>query len=70
LPANPQCPQATISIHLAREYARYLGLGVSITVRRFSGFVAGAILGTVIGLVVGDSFRRRLTANAGSRAGA
>jgi membrane-associated phospholipid phosphatase len=41
---------------LAIAYALYIGLGVSMTIHWFSDFVAGAILGTVIGVVVGKSF--------------
>jgi hypothetical protein len=39
-------------------YAFYIGLGVSVTIHWFSEFVAGAIIGSVIGIVVGRSFRR------------
>lgn len=41
---------------LALAYAGYIGLGVSMTIHWLSDFVAGAILGTVIGVVVGKSF--------------
>jgi membrane-associated phospholipid phosphatase len=41
---------------LAVGYAFYIGLGVSMTIHWFSDFVAGAIIGTVIGVVVGRSF--------------
>src|SRR5882724_2287374 len=34
---------------LAMAYALYIGLGVSMTIHWFSDFVAGAIIGTVIG---------------------
>jgi len=37
-------------------YAFYLGLGVSMTIHWFSDFAAGAIIGSVIGVVVGKSF--------------
>jgi membrane-associated phospholipid phosphatase len=43
---------------LAIAYALYIGLGVSMTIHWFSDFAAGAILGTVIGVVVGKSFLR------------
>lgn len=46
-------------------YATYIGLGVSMTIHWFSDFLAGAILGTVIGVVVGKSF---LSANKNKRA--
>lgn len=53
-------------IHIfAWLYAFYIGLGVSVSVHWFSEFAAGAIFGTLIGAVVGKSFRRRLRANAG-----
>ncbi len=38
-------------------YALYVGAGVSITIHWFSDFAAGAIIGTVIGMVVGKSYR-------------
>ena len=44
---------------LALAYAGYIGLGVSMTIHWFSDFAAGAILGTVIGVVVGKSFLSR-----------
>ena len=42
--------------YAAIAYAFYVGLGVSVTIHWFSDFVAGAILGTVVGVVVGRSF--------------
>lgn len=42
---------------LALAYALYIGLGVSMTIHWFSDFAAGAILGCVIGRVVGKNFR-------------
>lgn len=44
--------------YLAIGYALYVGIGVSMTIHWLSDFVAGAILGTVIGVVVGESFLR------------
>ena len=41
---------------LAMVYAFYIGLGVSMTIHWFSDFAAGAILGCVIGTVVGKAF--------------
>ncbi|SRR6266568_3001488 len=38
-------------------YALYVGTGVSISIHWFSDFAAGAIIGTVIGVVVGTSFQ-------------
>jgi len=43
---------------LAIAYAFYIGLGVSMTIHWFSDFVAGALIGTVVGLVVGAGFSR------------
>ena len=40
----------------AIAYAFYIGIGVSITIHWFSDFVAGAIIGTLVGLTVGKSF--------------
>jgi membrane-associated phospholipid phosphatase len=40
----------------AIAYAFYIGLSVSMTIHWFSDFVAGAILGSVVGVVVGRSF--------------
>jgi hypothetical protein len=37
-------------------YAIYIGIGVSMTIHRFSDFVAGGVIGTIIGMVVGKSF--------------
>ena len=41
---------------LAILYALYVGVGVSMTIHWFSDFVAGALIGTVVGVVVGTSF--------------
>ena len=41
---------------LAVAYALYAGIGVSMTIHWFSDFVAGAIIGSVVGIVVGRSF--------------
>jgi membrane-associated phospholipid phosphatase len=49
---------------LALAYAAYIGLGVSMTIHWFSDFLAGAILGTVIGLVVGKSFSQPIKISA------
>ncbi len=47
--------------HSAIAYAFYIGLGVSMTIHWFSDFVAGALVGTAVGLVVGTSFSRKQT---------
>ena len=53
---------------LALAYAFYIGLGVSMTIHWFSDFVAGAILGSVIGVVVGKNFSIPPTSSTESRA--
>ncbi len=40
-------------------YALYVGLAVSVSIHWFSDFLAGALIGTSIGLAVGRSFRDR-----------
>jgi membrane-associated phospholipid phosphatase len=45
-------------------YALYVGVGVSMTIHWFSDFVAGAIIGVVIGTTVGSFFRGRLAGSA------
>jgi len=45
---------------VAIAYALYVGVGVSMTIHWFSDFVAGALFGTMVGLVVGRSFLRSL----------
>jgi membrane-associated phospholipid phosphatase len=40
----------------ALVYACYIGIGVSMTIHWFSDFVAGAIIGSIIGVTVGRSF--------------
>jgi membrane-associated phospholipid phosphatase len=44
--------------YLAIAYAFYIGLGVSTTIHWFSDFVAGALIGTAVGVVVGRSFQQ------------
>jgi len=41
-------------------YAFYIGISVSMTIHWFSDFVAGAIIGSVIGVTVGKSFTREI----------
>jgi len=50
-------PKNQIIRYCAIIYALYVGFGVSIGIHWFSDFVAGAIFGSVIGVVVGNSFR-------------
>jgi membrane-associated phospholipid phosphatase len=44
--------------YTAIAYACYIGVGVSATIHWFSDFVAGALIGTVVGMVVGTRFSR------------
>lgn len=45
--------------YLSLIYAFYVGIAISFTIHWLSEFVAGAIIGTIIGLVVARSFRTR-----------
>lgn len=49
---------------VALLYALYIGVGVSMTIHWFSDFVAGAIIGVVIGMTVGNVFKERLLGSA------
>jgi membrane-associated phospholipid phosphatase len=44
--------------YVAIAYAFYIGIGVSTTIHWFSDFVAGALIGAGVGMVVGISFSR------------
>ncbi len=44
---------------LAYTYAFYIGIGVSLRIHWLSEFVAGAIIGTVIGIAVGTQWRKK-----------
>lgn len=52
-------PENKIIRYGALIYAFYIGIGVSVNIHWFSDFVAGAILGTIIGIAVGKSFLDR-----------
>ena len=52
-------PHKRVLCIVALLYACYVGLGVSVGIHWFSEFVAGAIIGSVIGVVVGRSFLAR-----------
>ncbi len=41
---------------LALVYAFYVGIGVSVSIHWFSDFIAGALIGSLVGVVVGRSF--------------
>lgn len=47
---------------LALLYAFYIGFGISISIHWFSEFVAGALLGTVLGIAIGQGFVQRFKA--------
>lgn len=49
-------PENKLIRYASIAYAVYVGLGVSTTIHWFSDFMAGAILGTIIGITVGKSF--------------
>jgi membrane-associated phospholipid phosphatase len=51
--------------YTAIAYACYVGIGVSMTIHWLSDFLAGAIFGTVIGVVVGNGFPRSQTQPSG-----
>ncbi len=53
-------PKNKIIRYLAPLYALYIGFGVSIGIHWFSEFIAGAVFGTLIGLVVGKCFKQKL----------
>lgn len=55
-------PKQRVPHIIAIAYAGYIGVGVSITIHWFTDFLAGAIIGTLIGVVVGNGFRSRLGA--------
>lgn len=57
-------PGSKITRCFALLYALYIGVGVSMTIHWFSDFVAGALIGTAIGLTVGNSFAERLSEGA------
>ena len=45
---------------LAIAYAFYIGIGVSFSIHWFSEFIAGAIIGTVVGVTVGKWWKKKL----------
>ncbi len=50
-------PDSKMARFIALFYALYIGVGVSITAHWFSDFVAGSIIGTMIGVTAGNSFK-------------
>jgi len=53
-------PKNKLAGYAAMFYAFYVGVGVSISIHWFSEFVAGAIIGSLIGAVVGKSFKQAM----------
>ena len=49
-------PKNRLLVFLAALYALYIGFSVSVSIHWLSEFVAGAIIGSVTGTVVGRSF--------------
>lgn len=49
-------PRNTALRYAALLYAVYIGVGVSVSIHWFSDALAGAILGTIVGIVIGKSF--------------
>jgi membrane-associated phospholipid phosphatase len=45
----------------ALAYAFFIGIGASVAFHWFSDFFAGIILGTIIGITVGNAFKEKLT---------
>ncbi len=43
---------------LVLAYTLYIGFGVSITIHWFSDFIAGAMIGVIVGRVVGRNFKK------------
>lgn len=54
-PKNPKVK------YFALIYAFYVGIGISVSIHWFSDFVAGALVGSVIGLTVGKSFLEKIS---------
>jgi membrane-associated phospholipid phosphatase len=59
-------PRNKVIRYLAIFYAFYIGLGVSVSIHWFSDFAAGAVIGTVIGVVVGKSFSDYIVGKTGN----
>jgi membrane-associated phospholipid phosphatase len=53
-------PKNKILYICAFAYALYVGLGISVSIHWFSEFAAGAIFGSLVGLVVGKAFKHKL----------
>jgi membrane-associated phospholipid phosphatase len=44
---------------VALLYALYVGVGVSMTIHWFSEFIAGALIGTAVGIAVGEVYKKK-----------
>lgn len=53
-------PKNRFIFFCALLYGFYIGLSVSVTIHWFSEFAAGAIIGSVVGMTVGRSFKSKL----------
>ncbi len=53
-------PSSKVMQGIVILYAVYIGMGVSMTIHWFSDVVAGAIIGSVIGVTVGNVFKEQL----------
>lgn len=53
-------PKSRLVKYFALLYALYIGVGVSVSIHWFSDFVAGAIVGSLVGVVAVRSYRTRL----------
>jgi membrane-associated phospholipid phosphatase len=57
-------PKNRIVRYIAPLFALYIGIGVAtVGIHWFSEFVAGAIFGTIVGFIVGKSFRKYMEKN-------
>lgn len=52
-------PKNKIVVSLSFLYAIYIGIGISFDIHWFSEFIAGAIIGSVIGIAVGKNFNQK-----------
>ncbi|MCX6793090.1 MAG: phosphatase PAP2 family protein [Candidatus Falkowbacteria bacterium] len=53
-------PKNKVLKYIMLIYAFYIGLAVSTSIHWFSEFVAGAIFGSLVGVLVGTNFRKRI----------
>lgn len=53
-------PKNKVLAAVAALYAIYIGIGISVTIHWFSEFVAGAIFGTLVGVVVAKQVSKKL----------